>query len=46
MKDKMPLMCHRGSDTMLKVAEHIIEEKTSRETLKSLLKKDQYLNTQ
>ena len=46
MKVKMPLMCHRDSDTMLKVAEHSIADKTSRETLKTLLKKDQYLNTQ
>ena len=45
MKDKMPLMCHHGSDTMLKVAEHIIAEKTYGETLKALVKKDQYLNT-
>ena len=46
MKDKMSLMCHYGSDTMLKVVEHNIAEKTSVETLKALLKKDQYLNTQ
>ena len=46
MKDKMPLMCHRGSNTMLKVAKDNIVEKTSGETLKTLLKKDQYLNTQ
>ena len=46
MKDKMPLMCHRGSDIMLKVAKHSIAKKTSGETLKTLLMKDQYLNTQ